>query len=87
MPRRPAPGHDLGDDRDHLPRAEAPGGVRHEALAGVLIHHREDLEAGPGAGLVVYEVAAPDMVGMGDLLGAPISMAQVGGPCAGAYGP
>jgi len=66
--RRPAPGHHLGDDRDHVLGPEAPGRMRGQALAGVLVHHGEDLEASPGAGLVVHEVAAPDVVRMGDLL-------------------
>lgn len=38
VPRRPAPGHDLGDDRDHVLGAQAPGRVQGEALTGVLVH-------------------------------------------------
>ena len=77
--RRPAPGHDLSDDRDHVLGAQAPGRVQGEALAGVLVHHREDPEAGPGAGLVVHEVAAPDMVGVRDPLALRRRQAQPAG--------
>lgn len=67
VPGGAALGHDLGDDRDDVLGSEAPGGPQGEALAGVLVDHREDLEAGPRARLVVHEVAAPYVSGVGGL--------------------
>lgn len=77
--RWPAPGRDLGYDRDHVLRAEALGRVQGVAFAGALVHHHENLEADPGTGLVIHEVAAPEMVVVRDLLPLRRRQAQASG--------
>jgi hypothetical protein len=49
---------------DDLTRCDRPGTIHAQALPGICIHHGQALQPPSIAGLVVYNIIAPDMIGV-----------------------